>query len=216
MPEMDGYEATAEIRRREGESALDGDARHTPIIAMTANAMQGDRENALAAGMDDYIAKPVKPVDLNTVLERWTTKTGALDLPPEGAGAAAGTNGGVHTIPEDPLDPDVVAGLRDLQQSGEPDILAELVELFVSDAAPRLAALREAVENGNAEGIERTAHTLKGSAGNMGARRMSDIASELQDAGVSGDLSAAGALLERLEGEYKRVRPALDELGGGG
>lgn len=90
------------------------------------------------------------------------------------------------------------------------------MELFVGDAEPRLAALREAVGSGDAEGVEQAAHALKGSAGNMGARRMSEICAGLQDAGVSGDLSGAEDLLTRLEEEYHRVRPALEELTRGG
>ncbi|QIN77575.1 response regulator [Rubrobacter marinus] len=210
MPEMDGYAATRELRRREGAAG----ARRMPVIAMTANALEGDRSSALEAGMDDYVAKPVKPTELNEVLERW------VSAPAEpGEEAAADVASGMadpvaNGRLEDPLDPDVLAGLRELGGTGdgEPDILAELVELFVEDAEPRLAALREAVAAGDAEGIERAAHTLKGSAGNMGARRMSEIASRLQDVGTSGDLSKAGALLEDLEFEYARVKPALQEL----
>lgn len=162
MPEMDGYEATAQIRRREreaGERDARTKPRHLPVIAMTANAMETDREKALAAGMDDYISKPVKPADLNAILERWMADARETELPPEGAGALGETTGHGHTAPEDPLDPGVLAGLRELQQAGEPDILTELVEMFVDDAEPRLAALREAVEKGDADNVERNAHT---------------------------------------------------------
>jgi PAS domain S-box-containing protein len=203
MPEMDGYEATAVIRRRE---KIQG--RRTPIIAMTANAMQGDREKALGAGMDDYIPKPVKPKELKAVLERWIPQQGPskLEMPATVLDADP-------TIPDEaeaPLDESVLESLRELQGEGEPDILRELIALFLDDIPPQLAALREAIAGDDAHSVERIAHTLKGSSGNMGAKRMVAICSELQDVGASGNLSNAPELLERLGGEFGRVRTALE------
>jgi HPt (histidine-containing phosphotransfer) domain-containing protein len=105
------------------------------------------------------------------------------------------------------LDPDVVAGLREL---GGSEMLSELAQMFFDDASSSLAALREAVEGDDARSVERVAHTLKGSSASMGAARMAEICSELQEAGASGDLSRAPALLERLEEEFGRARPALE------
>jgi CheY-like chemotaxis protein len=199
MPRMDGHEATAEIRRREREAA---GGRHIPIIAMTANAMQGDREKALAAGMDDYLAKPVRQESLEEVLGRWTSREDGA-LPDDGVPEAPETppeNGSV-------LDPEVLANLRDL---GDAELLAELAGMFFDDASSRLEELRGAIGTGDAAGVGRVAHTLKGSSGNMGATRMSAICAELQDIGGSGDLSRAAGLLEGLEEEFGRVRPALE------
>jgi two-component system, sensor histidine kinase and response regulator len=190
--------------------------RHLPIIAVTANALESDREKCLQAGMEGYIAKPINLAELSEVLERWTVDVKDTELPPEGAGAAYEADDDGHSIHEDPLDPDVLAGLRELQQDGEPDLLAELVEMFVSDTGPRLAALRDAVESGDPSGVERTAHAMKGSAGNMGARNMSNLAADLEEIGASGDLAGAAQKLERLVEEYGRVRPALAELTKGG
>jgi len=201
MPEMDGYEATAEIRRRE-----EGSPRHIPIIAMTANALAGDREKALEAGMDDYLAKPVKPAKLNAVLERWTPP---VEGAPEAASESQDDAGNGHAPPESPMDPAVVDSLREL---GGDDMIADLVELFLEDAEPRLAALGEAVKADDASAVEQVAHSLKGSSGNMGAHRMSRLAAELQDIGASGDLSKAPESLRSLEAEFARVRPALAAL----
>jgi two-component system, sensor histidine kinase and response regulator len=159
MPEMDGYEATAEIRRRE-----EGEGRRMPVIAMTANAMQGDRAKALEAGMDDYLLKPVKPEDLEAVLKRWISEPVTIVSVPE-----EGTNGA--SAPEDAtgsLDRSVLEGMYQLQGESEPDILDELIELFLDDVPKQLVALREGAQGRNADSVKRVAHTLKGSCGNIG------------------------------------------------
>ena len=107
----------------------------------------------------------------------------------------------------DPLDRGVLQGLREL---GDADLLSELVDLFLEDAPPQLEALRGAVEGGDASSVERVAHALKGSCGNMGAAQMAAICAELQDIGTSGDLTRAPQLLGQLEAEFGRVRPALE------
>jgi two-component system, sensor histidine kinase and response regulator len=160
MPEMDGYEATVEIRCLEG-----GQDRRTPVIAMTANAMQGDREEALESGMDDYVPKPVKAEELEAVLDRWVSRPHEATVPEPGKGPDARENPA-----EGSLDRNVLAGLRELQAQGEGDILGELVELFFADVPTRLVALREAVRAGNARFVEGIAHALKGSLREHGSR----------------------------------------------
>ena len=200
MPQMDGHEATAEIRQREA-----GSDRRTPIIAMTANAMQGDREEALEAGMDDYVPKPVKPDELEAALDRWIPQEEE-----EGATVAIAKMEGGSVPPEgaeDPIDRAVVDSLLDL---GGLELLSELAQSFYEDTSSALSALRESATAGHALSVERIAHTLKGSSGSMGAQRMSAICGELQDVGASGDLPRVPGLLERLEKEFGRVRVALE------
>ena len=199
MPELDGYETTAEIRQREQEQR----DTHVPIIAMTANALQGDRERAIEAGMDDYLSKPVQAGQLDEVLRRWIQR-------PNPPTSSNGSDGSYST--SGPLDLTVLEGLRDLQEDGEPDLLAELAEMFLEDAASRITSLKEAVERDDAEAVEEIAHSLKGSCGNMGVREMHRLSSDLQDAGVSGDLSGARPLIRRLQEELERARPVLAEL----
>jgi two-component system sensor histidine kinase/response regulator len=199
MPEMDGYEATAEIRHREG---LD---KHTPIIAMTANVMRGDRERALETGMDDYVSKPVNLERLKEVLARWVSREekkaeqGAYAT--EAAAAASGPS----------IDHSVLDGLRDLQGEGEPDILCELIELFLADVPSQLDALREAVQSGDILSVKRIAHTLKGGSRNMGVVRMAAICAELEQIGRSETLAGAPVWISRLEEEFERVRVAFEE-----
>ena len=205
MPGMDGYRATSQIRLREDQAGrrnmmMGLRKRRTPVIAMTANAMQGDREKALEAGMDDYVAKPVGRKELGAVLGRWVSETPAFRLPaPEGGAAYAGPI----------LNPEVLAGLRDLQDEDDTDFVAELTGIFLEDARSGLSALEEAVRRGDAPAIERVAHMLKGSSGSMGASRMSGLCARLEAAGASEDLSMAPRLLGRLEEEFGRVEREL-------
>jgi two-component system, sensor histidine kinase and response regulator len=204
MPEMDGYEATAEIRRREGSGP------RTPIIAMTADAMEGDREKALAAGMDDYLAKPVKHEELDAVLERWIPN-------PEQEAPDHTSDEDSKTPEETPgLDLSVLESRRGNQSDGEPDKLARIVALFIDDVPLRLDELRRAVERGEAQIVDETAHMLKGGSGYMGASQMVKICAGIQDLVASGELSRAPEMLDELEAEFERIRPALQSASGMG
>jgi HPt (histidine-containing phosphotransfer) domain-containing protein len=179
---------------------------------MTANAMQGDREQALSAGMDDYLPKPVKLEDLEATLRRWIPQgheegASATGMPiVEGVPSFAPFTG-YPGARDTPLDDGVLENLFDL---GGTEILSELSEMFFESAGSALTKLREAVEEGDAPTVRRVAHTLKGGSGNMGAKDMSRICAGLEDAGASGDLSRAPELVGQLEEEFDRVRPALE------
>ena len=195
MPEIDGYEATAEIRKNEGTE------RHTPIIAMTAHALQGDREKALSAGMDDYISKPIRPEDLDRVLERWVF--GSFPIRER-------SNSQTNSSPESSgsLDKAVLADLRTIQQEGGADIVDRLVGTFRDETPPHLAKLRQTAEDPQV--FKRTAHALNGICSAVGARRMASICSELEMMSDSSLPTEAPEALGQLEIELERVQAMLD------
>jgi len=197
MPEMDGLEASRRICQRWPE------AERPRIIAMTANAMQGDRDLCLAAGMDDYIAKPVEVRSLRAALER-----AASHNPSPAKQQTPETPGPAET--DEPIDWNVLAGLRELQEEGEPDIIRKLFDLFVADTPHRLAAIRKAVENRNAAVLARQAHALKGSSAYLGARHMATLSATLQEIGEVGSLEAAASTLSQLETEFERITQVFE------
>jgi PAS domain S-box-containing protein len=203
MPEMDGLEASRIIHESWPPE------QHPRIIAMTANAMQGDREECLAAGMDDYLTKPIQVTALQEALERvglWThvhrrptnplklMKTGPLSLESE-----------KQAEPGPALDPTVLAELRQFQAEGEPDIVQELAEAFQFETPPLLEALYKAATEGQPEQLKRAAHNLKGSSNNLGARTLAALSAELEALGKQGTVEGAVELITRLEQEYQRV-----------
>ena len=194
MPEMDGFAATAEIRRREGS------VRHTTIVAMTANALEGDDEKCFAAGMDDYLSKPVKPEALRLKLERWTGSGKSNSSLSEG-------NGHPQQSGDSVIDLSQLDSLRQIQQPGAADFISELIDLFVNEAVAQLKLLREAVAGNDATGIKRVAHCLRGSSANMGATRMAAISEKLENKDPAKD---TGELLVQLESEFELVRAALE------
>ena len=215
MPEMDGYTATGEIRRAESGREV-----HTPIIAMTAHAMAGDRERCLAAGMDDYISKPVKVEELRQMIDRWVGAASADRPSEENAGGdnviplADEPATGRAAAAEPALDPVAIADLRGPEGAEDPDFFRAIVGKFLEEAPARLVALRAAVAARDAEGLSRAAHSLKGSSGTIGARPMARICQDLETLGRDRSLDDAPEALRRLEAEFRRVRDGLEgELG---
>ncbi|MGO9755248.1 MAG: response regulator [Roseiarcus sp.] len=191
MPEMDGYAASRLIRASEG----DGD--RIPIIALTADVVTDARAKSLAAGMDDYVTKPINPEELATVLERWVPVTQRRRA--EERQVETG---------DDPLDRAVLDRLRGLEKT-TPGLLKNVADLFLKDTPPRLADLSDATLGEDAARLARLAHAMKGSAANLGARRMAAICSEVQARAEAGDLEAARARLSDLGDEFERIRAAL-------
>ncbi len=194
MPDMDGFEATARIR------AFEGPVRRTPIVALTASAMRGDRERYLEAGMDDYVAKPMSPEQLAAVLDRWVpdAHVRARAAPPHAA-----------PVSEDAaVDWEMVA---DLVAMTPPDFLSELLAMFYRDAATSLTDLRIAWRDDDVEAWRRVAHKLRGSCATLGARAMMDLCARIEDLDAARVASEGEPLLDALEREFERARRMLSE-----
>ena len=196
MPEMDGLEATAAIRQKEKTTG-----RHLPIIAMTAHALKGDRERCLAAGMDDYLAKPIQAKELLAAVE------GAV-LP------AVETR---ESVPAEPRPEEILDRVTALARvDGDAKLLGELARLFLADTARLLSAVRQAVTRGDAKALEYAAHALKSSVGNFAAHAAFEAASRLEMSGRQGDLAEAQEAYAALQQEIERLKPVLEGFAKGG
>jgi CheY-like chemotaxis protein len=208
MPEMDGLEATRNIRRKE-----EATGRHLPIVAMTAHAMEGDRERCLAAGMDDYLSKPIDPVALRAALRRVS-----VNVPASGAGKseagqgadnAAWTRGAGAARPRglelEVLDLD---GLR-ARVEGDLDLLAEMLELYLDTSPALLQEIETALASCDAQRSARAAHSLKGVLRNLCAVPCAQAAAELETLVAAGDIDGAERTLGVLKDRFDALREVV-------
>jgi signal transduction histidine kinase/HPt (histidine-containing phosphotransfer) domain-containing protein len=199
MPEMDGLEATRMLRKRQ----MGGDHAHYQsriiVCAMTAHAMTGDREKCIAAGMDDYLAKPVRPKDVRDMLERWGGKIlqgGAKPAPAKSVESPAA---------EPPVDMDRMMDLTD----GNNDSLRELVEMYLKQTHKQFEQMQAAIRDGNADSLRRVAHSGAGASATLGMTQLVPKLRELEKLGGSGNLAGAGEICEKAAQEYLRIQEFL-------
>ena len=195
MPVMDGFEATAEIRRRQGNDA------RIPIVALTASALDGDRERCLNAGMDDYLSKPFTVESLQSMLKRW--------LEP-------GSNQPIPDAPAAPvLDEEVVLdqaaldNIRALETAGNSDMLVRVIELYLANSSELMSAMKQAFAENDSESVRQAAHTLKSSSANLGAMTFSETCRLIEEQSKSPYLHQTERIYHQLARLYPKVVAAL-------
>jgi CheY-like chemotaxis protein/HPt (histidine-containing phosphotransfer) domain-containing protein len=199
MPEMDGFEATAAIRAIEA-----GSSRRTPIIAVTASAIEGDRERCLRAGMDDYLAKPVSRHAIQTMLARWRNdKTPSSEEPAAEAGQYVPGN-------EATLSEAVLAELRELENEADGGLVQRLMSSFLHSSPGLLDDLRRGGAAREAGAIRAAAHTLKSASRVIGALTLSARCATLEALSHEGCSDEVLALVEEVIAEYEAIRPAVE------
>jgi PAS domain S-box-containing protein len=212
MPTMDGLEATRRIHQQWPE------ARRPYVVAATANAMREEREACLAAGMSDYLSKPIRIEELAAALSRCRPH---LSPPPPAPGRESGGSSQASSPEPEPQGPPLPAGvlrpaalecLMDTIGDDDPDVLAALIDIFLRDAPRLIDGARRGLQHGQADEVRRAAHTLKSNGATFGATSFSELSRELEALARSGALEGAAELIERLEAEYESVRIALEAV----
>ena len=193
MPVMDGFQATAALRQREAAGA-----RRVPVVALTANAMEGDRNLCLAAGMDDYLAKPYSKAQLVEMLSRWLPS--AETAPPAEMPQLAA------------IDPRVLDQYRELDPSGGFDLARQIVQVYLDSAGEIFEQMKKALQAGDAETLRGAAHSLKSSAANVGAATLASRCKSLEQLGREQRLTEAGPMFGSAREEFARVQAELRDL----
>ncbi len=211
MPEMDGLEATRMIRKLEASGGSVNFNSHIIIIAMTAQAMQGDREKCLEAGMDDYLSKPIRPKDVRGVIERWGEHISLLASArptPAFAPAAPAVPAAPAPPPEAEESPVEMDRLLDLS-GGSSESLRELLDLYSRQTTEQLAQLESAIRANHSEVVRHVAHSCAGASATLGMARLVPLLRELERQGKAGQLSGAETLYADLAREFKRAQDFL-------
>jgi DNA-binding response OmpR family regulator len=232
MPEMDGFTATRLIREREAKSAqeshvnVDRSVSHVPIVALTAHAMEGDRELCLAGGMDDYLTKPFTLSQLEEVLARWVPKKRFSQVEGAGVSPSAPLRGNGKQTLEIPqqkeaqkdqngestiIDQAALAAIRALQRPGQPDIVARVLTQYVDTSPELVNRIRRAVWSKDGVELRAAAHRLKSSSAQVGATALASDCRELEMMGAGQEFERADETLQLLERHYADACAAFQD-----
>jgi CheY-like chemotaxis protein len=206
IPVLNGYEATIEIRGREGAS------RSTPIIAVTSSITESDRQRCLAVGMSGLLAKPVSVDALEEGMARWAPDPTGPDVILDPVAPLPSTTTGrppADASERPALDPDVVARLEQLGATTGEDLMGQVAVLFLADAETRMVVLREALARADGPTLIESAHTMCGASASLGAADLARLCARLATDGAVSDPEEGKALLQSVEAELERVRCAL-------
>ncbi|MFZ4876875.1 response regulator [Janthinobacterium sp. Mn2066] len=207
MPVMDGFAATTEIRRHEQQC---GHARVLPIVAITANALQGDRESCLAAGMDDYLSKPFTQQELGHTIARWITLPRAATVHhTETAESMPAVAAAVATAQLNRL---ALDNIRALSSTDGDALLERVILAFEGDTPRQLQLMRTAIAVPNPEAIRKAAHSLKSSSANVGADALAQLCKEMEKLGRAGSTQGAAGMLQEMEQEFLAVCESLSAI----
>ena len=212
MPVMDGYEATMRIREDEAAASVGDSRRHITIIALTGHALATDRDLCLNAGMDDYLAKPFNMQQLRGVLNRWLPKKDlhAADSSPVASVAVPPKEEGVASPPV--IFMESLETIRMLQRPGKPDLLARVIDHYVTDTPKLFDDMRDGLARDDLETIRRAAHTLKSSSANLGALSLAALCRQLEERCRDNVADGAGDILQCMETLYVTVKEELCKL----
>jgi CheY-like chemotaxis protein len=212
MPVMDGYEASRRIREQEQAVAGQAPPERIPIVALTAHALEGDREKALESGMDDYLTKPFTMEQLTAVLDHWLSgKEGPAEVPTSSF-AAKSQEAVSRGDKAPPIDHTVLNGILLLNGEKCQEIVDKVLLRYLDTTPDVLDQISAALAVDEAKTVEVAAHSLKSSSGMIGALRLSDLFRNLEQDAREGDLTRCYAILSTIETEYQRVRVALEEV----
>jgi two-component system sensor histidine kinase/response regulator len=222
MPEMDGYDTTKAIRQREKEQ---GDG-HIPIVALTAHAMEGDREICLDAGMDDYLSKPFTKESLQHILRKWLplkppepepapAKLAASTCPPiPSSGGEDRGKQDEHAAPPPqdlPLNQRILNDIRSLEGPGKSGLLARVIQAYFQETPKIMETLRDALDLGDASIAAKAAHTMKSSSANVGALHLAELFKQLETHTRADSLETAQSVFQQIAQEFGRVQQALQK-----
>jgi PAS domain S-box-containing protein len=215
LPGVDGYELTRQIR---ASSSADLDPM-VPVIAMTANALAGDRDKCLAAGMDDYLSKPIRSQQLAAALQHWTRPRPATNVlettPPVPASPITSPIQDSPTVMSHTtvsIDPGFDADDLLDRMMGSDDLARRVVSMFVKDTPHQLAALAKAIQEANHQNARLIAHSIKGSAANIGGQSLCRVAGQMEKLGEAGDLAAVEGMMPVLTANFDALLPLLEEF----